>query len=164
MPKKHRKVSNSQVSKVGRHEPRCKICSHPRREEIEAQFTGWISPADIARDFKLGDRSSVYRHAHATGLFAKRDRNVRAGLGRLIERIDYVKPTASAIVQAIALLARINARGELVERSELPGRHELYSQMNRDELLVYATSGTLPAWFRRPAAANETPASEGENV
>lgn len=164
MPKKHRKVSNSQVSNVGRHEPRCKICSHPRREEIEAQFIGWMSPADIARDFKLGDRSSVYRHAHATGLFAKRDRNVRAGLGRLIERIDYVKPTAGAIVQAIALLARINARGELVERSELPGVHELFSQLNPAELEVYAHSNVLPSWFPRPAAEKEPAASGDKNV
>jgi hypothetical protein len=43
------------------------------------------SPAVITEEYGLSDRSSIYRHAHALGLFAKRQRNVRAALERIIE-------------------------------------------------------------------------------
>ncbi|MGD1103526.1 MAG: hypothetical protein ABSA59_15860, partial [Terriglobia bacterium] len=55
---------------LGRHEFACKICAHPDREEIERDFVGWKSPITIAIDYALADRASVYRHAHALGLFA----------------------------------------------------------------------------------------------
>jgi hypothetical protein len=58
----------------------CKICSHIHREEIERDFMSWKSPALIAKNYGLKDRSSVYRHAHALGLFPRRRRNVRAAL------------------------------------------------------------------------------------
>jgi len=74
------------------------ICSHVQREEIEFAFIGWRSPATIAMEFGLADRASVYRHAHALGLFPKRQRNIRAALGRIIERADSVDVTASAVV------------------------------------------------------------------
>jgi hypothetical protein len=35
----------------GRHEFRCKICSHPKREEIEQEFLTWTSPILIAKNY-----------------------------------------------------------------------------------------------------------------
>jgi hypothetical protein len=61
-----------------RHERYCKICRHEQREAIEQDFIAWHSPEEIARDYRLADRRGVYRHAHATGLFEKRDRNIRS--------------------------------------------------------------------------------------
>ena len=40
-------------------------------EEIEGDFISWRSPAAIATEYGLADRASVYRHAHALGLFDK---------------------------------------------------------------------------------------------
>jgi hypothetical protein len=154
MARKTRRIS-SQAPKAARHESHCTICAHPEREEIDHAFISWTSPANIVKEYKLRDRSAIYRHAHATGLMAKRERNVRAALSRIIERVDDVKPTAGAIIQAIALLARINARGELVEPGEFAWTNEQFSRMNRDELAIYAQSGNLPAWFVRPAAAKD---------
>ena len=62
------------------------ICAHPDREEIERDFVSWKSPIQIATDYGIADRSSVYRHARALSLEEKRDRNLRAALAGLIER------------------------------------------------------------------------------
>lgn len=142
-----RKTQADKPVNRGRHEFACKICAHPQREEIESDFTGWRSPADIAQEYKLADRASVYRHAHALGLFAKRQRNVRAALERIIERAGEVEVNASAVVQAVATYARINSEGRLVERSERVDLNALFERMSREELEAYARDGKLPAWF-----------------
>lgn len=132
---------------AGRHEYACKICNHPQREEIERDFINWRSPADIAAEYKLADRRGVYRHAHATGLFQKRQRNIRAALERIIERAGEVEVNASAVVQAVSTYARINSEGRLVERSERVDLNALFEKMTREELESYAREGKLPEWF-----------------
>lgn len=64
----------------GRHEQNCTICKHAGRESIEKEFINWRSPVGIAKVYGLSDRATVYRHAHAFGLFAKRQRNLRGAL------------------------------------------------------------------------------------
>jgi len=56
---------------VGRHRRNCSICACLQIEEIEGDFISWCSPAAIATEYGLADRASVYRHAHALGLFDK---------------------------------------------------------------------------------------------
>jgi hypothetical protein len=94
-----------------------KICAHKRREEIESEFEAWESPATIAKNFHLADRSTVYRHAHAFGLFEKRRRNVRAALERIIEQVGEVDVTAHAVVTAVQAYAKINVRGQWIDRA-----------------------------------------------
>src|SRR5215468_6942837 len=86
---------------AGRHRRTCSVCSHTNCREIEADFVSWRSPAAIANEYGLADRASVYRHAHAFGLFAKRQRNVRAALERIIEKAGEVDPTAASVVAAV---------------------------------------------------------------
>jgi hypothetical protein len=113
----------------------------------------------------LGNRSAVYRHARALDLSSKRVQNVRAALERLIEKVDNVPATASAIIQAIVLLARINVRGELVEQDEQLGVHDLFARMTREEYEAYAKDGTVPNWFPRLKARKTEPGTGGnENV
>jgi hypothetical protein len=54
-------------------------------------------------DVKNG--ASVYRHAHALGLFPKRQRNVRAALEKIIEHAGEVEVNASAVVSAMSAYA-----------------------------------------------------------
>ncbi len=68
---------------LGQHQRTCSLWAHQQREEIEAAFIGWRSPAAIAEEYGVADRASVYRHAHALGLFQKRQRKVRAALERI---------------------------------------------------------------------------------
>src|SRR5271154_5732497 len=86
---------------LGRHKRTCSVCAHKQREELESAFISWRSPAAIAEEYGLSDRSSVYRHAHALGLFQKRQKNVRAALERIIEKAGEVEATASAVVAAV---------------------------------------------------------------
>jgi hypothetical protein len=108
------RVSANRAPGANRHERRCTICSHRDRADIEANFIEWAQPSEIARECRV-TRNAVYRHARAAGLFTRRDRNLRFALGRLIESVDSVQPTADSIVRAIHAFARINDQGEWVE-------------------------------------------------
>ena len=136
----------------GRHAAECKICAHSQRAEIERDFINWRSPASIAKQYGLRNRSSVYRHAHALGLFPKRQRNVRAALERIIERAGEVEVTASAVVAAVQAYSKINAVGQWVDRSEHVNLNELFERMTLEEKERYAHDGTLPAWFEQVVA------------
>ncbi len=144
----------SQVSKMtaavspGRHKQMCSVCRHAERDEIESAFIAWRSPAAIAEEFGLADRASVYRHAHALGLFKKRKRNIRAALERIIEKVDEVDVTASAVIAAVQAYAKINAAGEWIDRTETVSMNDLFERMSSEELEAYAQSGVLPEWFR----------------
>lgn len=88
-------------------------------------------------------RDSIYPHAHATGLFAKRQRNIRAALEQIIEKGSQAEVTAPAVVSAIQAYAKINAQGQWVERVDM---RAVFDSMTREELDVYARTGELPTW------------------
>lgn len=146
---------------LGRHQRNCSVCSHQQREEIEAAFIGWRSPAVIAEEYGLADRASVYRHAHALGLFPKRQRNIRAALERIIERAESVDVTASAVVAAIGAYAKINAAGEWIDRTETVSLNDLFDRMSTQELEAYAQTGALPEWFKGTVGATEEDRRQG---
>ena len=137
----------------GRHEKFCTICKHPKREEIERDFINWRSPREIAKAYQLSDRSTVYRHAHAFSLFAKRRRNVRAALEKIIEKAGEVEVTAASVVAAVQAYAKINSQGQWIDRSETVNLHELFERMTQEELETYARDGRLPRWFSPGAGA-----------
>jgi hypothetical protein len=144
---------------LGRHAAECKICAHGQRDEIEQDFIAWRSPASITKQYGLRNRSTVYRHAHAVGLFPKRQRNVRAALEKIIERAGEVDVTAPAVVAAVQAYAKINAAGQWVDRSEHVDLNALFEKMTAQELEAYAQNGTLPAWFTATVGAT---ASDGQ--
>jgi hypothetical protein len=146
---------------LGRHKRNCSVCSHPQRAEIEADFISWRSPAAIAKEYGLADRTSVYRHAHALRLFPKRQRNVRAALERIIEQAGEVDVTAPAVVAAIQAYSKINAAGQWVDRSEHVNLNELFERMSQEELEAYARDGALPAWFTAAAGATAGDGQKG---
>jgi hypothetical protein len=111
---------------IAMHAGQCTICRHPQRAEIDRAFLDWRGPREIAREYDLGSHTTVYRHAHALGLFERRQRTSRFALGRLIKQSSHVKPTAASIVSAIRLMAKLNRRGKQVEETnsrthDLPG-------------------------------------------
>jgi len=156
------KIASRTGPSLGRHEHGCRICAHTRRSEIEQDFIAWKSPAKIVREYQLRDRATVYRHAHALGLFPKRSRNLRGALERIIERVSEVEVTASAVVAAIQACAKINAAGQWIERSEQVNLNDLFARMSQEELELYAKDGVLPHWFSRTVGATQ-PNSPGAN-
>lgn len=137
------------------HQGHCTICRSPDRQSIEAEFLSWVSQAQIARDFQLGSRLVVHRHATAMDLFKKRDANVRRALADFIERGAKVKVTAQSFVSAIVALSKLDSEGRSVERTEsVNGLGPQFGKMTRGELKKYAESGELPPWFA-PERSNE---------
>ena len=155
-------VSLAKPTSPGRHEYHCRICSHPKRVEIEQAFVTWNSPARISKEYGVS-RDSVYRHAHALGLMAKRRRNVRSALERIIEKAGDVEASAAAVVSAVAAYAKINANGQWVDRSECVNLNELFERMSREEMEAYAKEGVLPAWFEQAVGATDTDSLGGSN-
>ncbi len=97
------------------HQRRCKVCNHPDCDAIDEEFLNWRSPAVIAWQYKIRDRASIYRHAHATGLFTLRRSSYRTALENLIERNEEAEVTASSFISAVRACTCINNDGQWVE-------------------------------------------------
>lgn len=128
-------VAKEKNASPGRHDRKCSICRHRDRADIERDFLHWYSPRKIADEYGLPHYSAIYRHAHATGLFAQRATNLRIALGPIIEQCMNVSVCADNVIRAVIAFAHLNDQGEWVEpprtlihhRAELPGpaAHEL---------------------------------------
>jgi hypothetical protein len=136
---------------VSYHQRRCTICNHPQCYYIELDFLDWRSPAAIAKRYGIRDRASLYRHAHATGLFAYRRRNIAMALDNIIERADEVKITGSAVIRAVRARTRISDEGEWVDppnrnivthlNPSRDGSQNPFAPINRA-----GSPGTTPSW------------------
>src|SRR4029077_2020608 len=89
-------------------------------------FVHWHSASRIHRRYMLPDRSTIYDHAHALGLFAKRRRNLRYALENMIERADECDISSHGIVAAIKAYASLTTSGEWVE----PARRVIYTSVS----------------------------------
>ena len=101
-------------SASARHKRKCNVCQHPDRKAIEQDFLSWRSADQIAKDYGIADHSSIYRHAHASGLFARRANTIRLALSPIIERAMTVEVTADSVVRAVELFARLTGDGQLI--------------------------------------------------
>jgi hypothetical protein len=146
---------NNNKPSLGRHRRTCSVCHHTKCAEIESGFIAWRSPAAITEEYSLSDRSSIYRHAHALGLFGKRQRNIRAALERIIEKAGEVEVTAASVVAAVQAYSKINGEGRWIDRSETVDLNELFDRMTRQQLEAYAHDGMLPGWFTDAKAGKE---------
>jgi hypothetical protein len=153
----------NQAISLGRHSRNCTICARRDREEIEAEFISWTGVKAIAKRFGIKDRTAIYRHANAIGLFAKRQRNVRAALEKIIERAAEVEVTSAAVVAAVQAYAKINSQGHWIERIERVSMNDLFDRMTREELDAYARNGVLPSWFVKVVGATESRSHDEEN-
>jgi hypothetical protein len=158
----NRKAKKDQSVNTGRHQAQCLVCQHPQREDIEREWIDWGSTSRLAEEFRLS-RDSIYRHAHALGLFEKRRRNVKRALERIIECSEGVQVTASAVVAAVQALSKINSNGQWLDRVEGVSLNELFDKMTAEELEAYAASGTLPGWFTARVGATPIDSQEAED-
>lgn len=97
------------------HERQCKICRHPDRATIEEDFRRWREPYYIVEEYSLPSRSALYRHAQATGLMARRRRNLRGVAERILENVGNATFTADAILRAMRVFAHITEDGKWIE-------------------------------------------------
>ncbi len=71
VPPSHAQPVPASESPLERHQRKCVVCAHPDREIIEELFLHWHSPDDTAFHYRVPVRS-LFRHAHATGLYTQR--------------------------------------------------------------------------------------------
>jgi hypothetical protein len=111
-----RKTSPKKPSRPSpnRHSRKCSVCRHPNRADIDQDFLSWQSPDRIAQQYGIPDHSSIYRHAHATGLYEKRAGMIRLALSPLIEQAQTIEATASAVVRAIWVFAHLDDKGKWI--------------------------------------------------
>ncbi|HEV2223988.1 MAG TPA: hypothetical protein VGR84_13400 [Candidatus Acidoferrales bacterium] len=130
----------SHASHLSHHQRKCTICRHPDRETIEEMFLHWHSPSSIYVRFMLPDRSTIYDHAHATGLYAKRRRNLRYALENIIERSDEAPISSNGIVAAIKAYASLTTSGEWIE----PARRFIYTSISSSDASPRAAAHPSP--------------------
>jgi len=111
-PSRRKRRGSSRTSRFERHERKCVICQHPEREDIEVDFMNWHSPASLAAHYKLPDRYTVYRHAHAVGLFKLRKANLRTVYEQILEGAGRVNVTADSVIRAAKAYASMTDAGE----------------------------------------------------
>ena len=124
----------SQPIDLVRHRRFCAVCHHPDREAIEEEFLHWRSPVDISTDYEIENYSSIYRHAHAFGLFARRRCNLRSAVERMIERGDQARVTANTLLRAIRTYSQMTDDGQCAE----PPRQVVVTH-------IFQTSSSQPA-------------------
>ncbi len=127
-PAQRKHPARRQPPTAFRHDRKCCVCRHPERDEIEKEFLRWRSPERIAKDFAIANHSSIYRHAHATGLFAQRATHLKLSLSPLIERAVTVPVTADSIIRAVIAFAHIDDEGKWVN----PPKHVIHESRNTD--------------------------------
>ena len=98
-----------------RHSRKCVICAHPDREAIDEAFLHWCRNDLILKEFSIPNLSSLYRHAHACGLWNLRRNKLRCALDRLIEHAGDCKPSGGAVVRAVEVSCRFDQDDRYVE-------------------------------------------------
>jgi hypothetical protein len=117
-PGPQRAIDLSTTPVEERHSRKCHVCNHPDRDLIELDFLQWRSSRAIPIDHEIPE-NSIYRHAHALGLFELRRGNMRLALDRVIEKCSYAEATADTVVRAVRAQACLTDDGHWVE----PARH-----------------------------------------
>jgi len=97
-----------------RHRRKCTICRHPDREVIEQEFVNWHSVWHLAKQYKIDDHRSIYRHASATGLIERRRDNMRWCLDSVLECAPG-KVTADSVIRAVRAHACLTEDNRWVE-------------------------------------------------
>ena len=98
-----------------RHQRKCRICNHEHRRTIESRFLFWESAYSIVKEFALGHRSLLYRHATATGLLYQRRENFTSVLDSMVEQCESAPVTAASILRAIRAYSCLKAHGRWVD-------------------------------------------------
>jgi hypothetical protein len=107
-------LRNSSVS-LSHHARKCAICKHPDRQAIDDDFINWRSHHAMAVEYQLPVRSSLYRHAEATGLLARRRRNLRGVAERILEQVADAPPSAASVLRALRIFTQITEDGQWVD-------------------------------------------------
>lgn len=120
-----RRASTDSIPHFQRHSRKCQICNHPERKAIENDFFDWKRANWIAQRYGLHSRSTIYRHARATGLDVRRHANPRRRINEVPKKVAAIeKPSVSLILRAVRTLTSLNERRQRVKP---PAAHRVVS-------------------------------------
>ncbi|HEV2490077.1 MAG TPA: hypothetical protein VGT03_09735 [Candidatus Acidoferrales bacterium] len=151
-PKTPQTKLSSRGPDLGRHARKCAICNHPEREAIEREFLRWCEPAQIVCDYRLPCITSIYHHAHATGLLARRRRSLRGVAERILEYVDTAQISGSTVLQAMRIYAHITEDGQWIE----PPKEFIVTHIHKFEPREPLTVASAPAPQRNALNSSET--------
>jgi hypothetical protein len=134
--KQHQITTTANPPSLDRHARKCAVCSHKDREDIELDFLHWHNCINISTDYELHDFRTIYRHAHATGLWERRMLNLRSAVAHIVENAESCEPSANAVLKAIQACTEINEQGQWIHAP----RHVIYEVAHRQ-----VSAAELPA-------------------
>ncbi len=140
-------LESPSAPELDHHQRRCTICRHPEREAIEEAFLLWHSGYFIRCEFHIHSPSAIYRHAHATGLFARRARRLRLSLEHIVEAAERITPTGDNIIRAVRALSCLDDEGKW---------HELPSPPSH---IIVSSGSALPRAEAVPVEASPLPSA-----
>ncbi|MGH9711862.1 MAG: hypothetical protein ACRD5M_00995 [Candidatus Acidiferrales bacterium] len=121
------------------HRIKCVLCRHKKRGAIEEAFVHWQSPWYISLDFRISKRT-LYRHAHALGLFARRRENLRFILEHILERAQEAEVKADTIIRALRAYTCLTDDGRWHE----PPARVIFSSNSRPPAATLQVRASLP--------------------
>lgn len=132
-----------------RHGRKCAICANPYCDEIEELFLDWREPSYIASEMGVPVRC-LYRHAHATGLYAKRQGKVRRVLDRILEGVESAQINGDCIIRAVRAYSCLGRNNKWTE----PATNVVFSsQKTLESANATSSIGVKPKIKRLPRAA-----------
>ena len=127
-----------------RHSRKCTVCRHPDRDAIESLFLLWRSPVKLAVAFGIADHSHIYRHVHATGLFARRQVTKRPAKPAMDQMI-LATATPERVIRAVRLYAQLGSAFPALDQTD-------YDAISIDENIAAAVAAATSA---KPSAPVE---------
>ena len=127
-----------------RHARKCTVCRHPDRDAIESLFLLWRSPVKLAVAFGIADHSHIYRHAHATGLFARRQTTKRPPKPAINQMI-LSTATPERVIRAVRLYAQLGSAFPALDQTD-------YDAISTDQTIAAAVAVAAAA-AKPPAPA-----------
>jgi hypothetical protein len=130
-----------------RHSRKCTVCRHPDRDAIESLFLLWRSPVKLAVAFGIADHSHIYRHVHATGLFARRQttkRPAKFAIGQMI----LATATPERVIRAVRLYAQLGSAFPALDQTD-------YDAISTDQTIAAAVAAAAAATTAKPPAPAE---------
>lgn len=173
------KDTNSKQSKqngdarvnLGRHQAQCTICRHPDCEEIEEAWIAWGYTGQIAKDFDVS-RDSIYRHARAVNLYAKRRENSNMICEKVLERVDWIQFSGSNYISMLKLYLKIHPAEKEAEAAR-PSDPKTFQPETTPKVeasgwdglfgnLVQETASTIPQGSQGDTQAQQS--AEGKSI
>lgn len=143
------RTEHQRAADLDRHTRKCAVCNHAQRDDIEDDFLQWDEPVAIVDEYELPSRSSLFRHAKATGLLARRNQNLRGVAERIMEFVSSSDVSGNTVLRAMRIYASITEDGQWRE----PAKRSVVTHIHKFEQRDIQTDASLSRIAPEPQLA-----------